>query len=108
MMRLSGQAINRSNAEAILCAINSQAAEWLEGLPSDIKDDFTLNLLEEVYPLHPIAALVLPTLCTRYAQNDRSLFTFLTSAEPYSFRNFLEETAVVDCSQEKGKSLCRC
>jgi hypothetical protein len=103
MMRLIGQAINRSNAEAILCAIHSQAAEWLEGLPSDIKDDFTLNLLEEVYPLHPIAALVLPTLCTRYAQNDRSLFTFLTSAEPYSFRKFLEETAVVDCSQEKGE-----
>lgn len=73
-MRLIGQAINRSNAEAILCAINSQAAEWLEGLPSDIKDDFTLNLLEEVYPLHPIVALVLPILCTRYAQNDRSLF----------------------------------
>jgi hypothetical protein len=46
---------------------------------------------------------VLPILCTRYAQNDRSLFTFLTSAEPYSFRNFLEETAVVDCSQEKGE-----
>lgn len=103
MMRLIGQAINRSNAEAILCAINSQAAEWLEGLPSDIKDDFTLNLLDEVYPLHPIVALVLPILCTRYAQNDRSLFTFLTSAEPYSFRNFLEETAVVDCLPERGK-----
>ena len=36
----------------------------------------------------------MPTLCQRYAQNDRSLFTFLTSSEPYSFNNYLEEVSV--------------
>jgi len=30
----------------------------------------------------------------RYAQNDRSLFTFLTSGEPFSLRNFLDETEI--------------
>ncbi|WP_225896268.1 hypothetical protein [Amazonocrinis nigriterrae] len=40
--------------------------------------------------------MALPTLCQRYAQNDRSLFTFLTSREPLSFRNFLEEVTVKD------------
>jgi hypothetical protein len=94
MMRLIGQAIDQSNADAFHCAIHNQAAEWLECLPSDIKDDYTQEVLADTYPLHPITALVLPMLCTRYAQNDRSLFTFLTSAEPYSFNNFLHESIV--------------
>ncbi|MBW4641838.1 MAG: hypothetical protein KME23_02240 [Goleter apudmare HA4340-LM2] len=94
MMRLIGQAIDQSQAEAFHCAINNQAVEWLECLPTDIKDDYTKQVLADTYPLHPITALVLPILCTRYAQNDRSLFTFLTSAEPYSFRNFLDETKI--------------
>ncbi|MFM7886865.1 MAG: hypothetical protein ACKPCM_09280, partial [Pseudanabaena sp.] len=54
-------------------------------------DDISPELLAAAYPLHPIAALVLPILCTRYAQNDRSLFTFLTSAEPYGLQSYLKE-----------------
>ena len=50
------------------------------------------------YPIHPITALVLPLLCTRYAQNDRSLFTFLTSDEPYAFQAFLA-SAYVECDR---------
>lgn len=95
MIRLIGQAIDQSQAETFHCAIYNQAEEWFEHLPSDITDDVTSQMLAAAYPLHPISALVLPMLCTRYAQNDRSLFTFLTSAEPYSFKNFLEETTVV-------------
>ncbi|HBY81554.1 MAG TPA: hypothetical protein DEG47_32230, partial [Cyanobacteria bacterium UBA11148] len=95
MMMLIGQAIDSSQAEPVLCGIHSHVAEWFEVLPNDITNDITQSILTAVYPLHPIAALVLPKLCTRYAQNDRSLFTFLTSAEPYSFQNYLEETSVV-------------
>lgn len=94
MMRLIGQIINREAAEKLECGIHSQATEWFENLPEGIRDDYTLPVLENSYPLHPITALVLPMLCTRYAQNDRSLFTFLTSAEPYSFKNFLTDTTV--------------
>lgn len=94
MMRLIGIAIDRSIVEAIGCAVHNQANEWLECLPSDIKNDYTHSLLVDTYPLHPIATLALPMLCARYAQNDRSLFTFLTSDEPYSFLNFLKETTL--------------
>ena len=93
-MRLIGQAIDAGNADRFQCAISNQAEEWFELLPSDIVADVTKEVLASTYPLHPVVALVLPMLCERYAQNDRSLFTFLTSSEPYSFRNFLEETAV--------------
>lgn len=48
-------------------------------------------LLASVYPLHPIAALVLPALCNKYAQNERSLFTFLASGEPHSLARFIAE-----------------
>jgi hypothetical protein len=97
MMRLIGKAIDPSNAESFQCAINNQADEWLNCLSSFIQgEDLSEDIFRKVYPLHPLTALVLPTLCQRYAQNDRSLFTFLTSAEPFSFRLFLEEVSVTE------------
>lgn len=95
MMRLIAQAINHNNAEAYLGAIHNQAQEWLFVLENVLEgEESSAEILREVYPLHPVTALVLPTLCHRYAQNDRSVFTFLTSAEPYSFKNFLSEVTV--------------
>lgn len=60
-----------------------------------VADVLTEERIRRLIPLHPIAALVLPSLCTKYAQNDRSLFTFLTSNEPHSFTRFLEEQSVL-------------
>ncbi|MFN9650067.1 MAG: hypothetical protein ACK58Z_16660, partial [Pseudanabaena sp.] len=70
--------------------IKNQAKDWCEVMRSQI-EDISPELLAAAYPLHPITALVLPILCTRYAQNDRSLFTFLTSAEPYGLQSYLKE-----------------
>ncbi|KOP25211.1 hypothetical protein AMR41_17555 [Hapalosiphon sp. MRB220] len=97
MMSLIGEAIDSSAAENISCAINSYTEEWWQYLESTIVDEeVNEQAIKEVYPLHPLSALVLPTLCQRYAQNDRSLFTFLTSSEPLSFRNFLEEVTITN------------
>ncbi|MFB2770618.1 hypothetical protein ACE1AT_15190 [Pelatocladus sp. BLCC-F211] len=97
MMSLIGEAIDSSAAENISCAINSYSQEWWQYLESTIVDEeVNEQVIKEVYPLHPLSALVLPTLCQRYAQNDRSLFTFLTSSEPLSFRNFLEEVTITN------------
>jgi hypothetical protein len=94
MMRLIGQAIDSDNAEVFHCAIHNFSQDWFEHLKGIIQgEDLTAEVFEGIYPLHPLTALILPTLCQRYAQNDRSLFTFLTSAEPFSFKNFLEEVA---------------
>ena len=40
-------------------------------------------------PLHPTTAMVLGPLFRRLAQNERSLFAFLTSGEPFGFQDFL-------------------
>ncbi|MEQ9549136.1 MAG: hypothetical protein RIM23_05915 [Coleofasciculus sp. G3-WIS-01] len=96
MVRLIGQVIDQSQAESFHDAINNQAEEWLDERWKDIAmaEELTPQVLGAVYPLHPLSALVLPMLCAKYGQNDRSLFTFLTSSEPYSFKKFLDETRV--------------
>ena len=46
------------------------------------------------YPLHPLTAMVLPELCSRYGQNERTLFSFLTSRDHASATTFLATTHV--------------
>jgi hypothetical protein len=41
------------------------------------------------YPLHPIVLAALPELCTRYGQNERTLFSFLAGPEPQAVPAFL-------------------
>ena len=95
MMRLIARAIDHSETEAISCPLHYYAQQWSSEIQEAIQEEeFSQEIIREVYPLHPLAAFVLPILCRRYAQNDRSLFTFLTSAEPYSFKRYLDETSV--------------
>jgi len=95
MTRLIGQVINQAKAGKYQFIIHKQAEGWSEVLRTGTDfPELLPAVLGNAYPLHPIAALALPMLCIRYAQNDRSLFTFLTSSEPHSFANFLQEAAV--------------
>ncbi len=48
-----------------------------------------IEILSQCYPLHPIAALILPTLCQKVAQNERTLFNYLGSQEPFGFKDAL-------------------
>lgn len=99
MTRLIGQAIDRSNADPVLHSIHLQAESWFDALKDVLSEyEISAKVLADAYPLHPLTALVLPMLCVRYAQNDRSLFTFLTSDEPYAFNSFLN-SAIVQSDQ---------
>lgn len=53
------------------------------------------DLIAQCYPLHPTVLAVLPDLCTRFGQNERTLFSFLASGEPLSIsaRNAALEVA---------------
>jgi hypothetical protein len=49
--------------------------------------------LDACWPLHPVTAVVLgPMSRRRFGQNERSIFGFLSSAEPGGFREFLQAT----------------
>lgn len=68
----------------------------------DLKDRFTKNGLldkqnpedittavEGCYPLHPISTFILPRLSEKVAQNERTLFTFLSADDKYTLSTFL-------------------
>ena len=56
---------------------------------SDLADPETVA---SCYPLHPLVATVLPELCSRYGQHERTLFSFLTGAHHASAASFLANT----------------
>lgn len=50
--------------------------------------------LDACWPLHPTMASLLGPISKRpFGQNERSTFGFLSSAEPYGFASFLEDTS---------------
>ena len=50
--------------------------------------------IASIYPLHPISALALIELCKQYAQNDRTLLSFLCSGDIYGLPAYLERTNI--------------
>ena len=58
---------------------------------------YLAEMLEDCWPLHPITACLLgPLSRRRFGQNQRSLFGFLNSAEPYGFRDFTRRASEDD------------
>lgn len=53
-------------------------------VPSDVAD-----AADSLYPLHPAAVSTLCLAARRYGQNERSLFSFLQSLEPASFKQYI-------------------
>lgn len=71
-------------------------AEWADREASRAKklgltDVADPALLEACWPLHPLALLVLPELCQRYGQNERTLFSFLAGTQGKGVRAWLED-----------------
>ena len=52
------------------------------------------TLLEQCLPLHPVVSCLLgPISRRRFGQNQRSVFGFLNSTEPYGFQDFLRKSS---------------
>ena len=62
-------------------------------LPSTLTADRAANIFASCYPIHPISLLALPQLCQRFAQNERTLFSYLGSREPHGFQDSLTSLA---------------
>ena len=68
---------------------NTQAKAMRQLGVADLADPLTVA---SCYPLHPLAALVLPELCNRHGQHERSLFSFLAGHHASSASSFLAKT----------------
>ena len=87
VLRLVGTALeNRSKTTGI---VNFNSVIELELKTPQLDDNELIQLLENCLPLHPTVALLIGPLFRRFAQNERSLFAFLSSSEPHGLQNFL-------------------
>ncbi len=68
----------------------------VNALPLGMEVSTAHKLFESCYPLHPLTLLLLPTLCQKVAQNERTLFTYLGSKEPYGFLETLNHLEITD------------
>lgn len=53
------------------------------------KKDFDTIVGDGCYPLTPLSALLLTSLSEKIAQNERTIFTFLTGKDMYSLANYI-------------------
>ena len=49
------------------------------------------QLLMDCYPLHPVSCMMLPILSQKIAQNERTVFSFITSSQVNSFSYWLKK-----------------
>lgn len=68
-----------------------QLADATGWRPAMLSPDEVANLSQSVYPLHPTTFVALPYFFRRLGQNERSIFTYVTSQEPFGFQEFLAQ-----------------
>lgn len=84
-------------------AVNARPASQFDPAPEGVADAVRRrrpgtaaglgNELAACWPLHPVVASLLgPVSRRRFGQNQRSVFGFLNSAEPFGFQDFLKAT----------------
>ncbi len=61
----------------------------------DTRDSLLANALR-IYPLHPTVLPVLVKLFSRFGQNERSLFSFILSNEPFGLKAFADRPIEID------------
>ena len=95
ILHIMKHAIDYTDEHHLKSKIRKWSTEWESVLQSqDIASRGTFKNLSSVYPMHPVTAAALPILCNKFSQNDRTLFTFLSSDEPHSFKTFLKTTVL--------------
>ncbi len=57
-----------------------------------LEQDFVDIVVKGCFPLSPITAYVLLNISEKVAQNERTLFTFISKDEPYSMANYINKS----------------
>ena len=78
----------RRYADEIGAWAKKHAADVLNaGLGQDIDE----GMLSSCYPLHPLVLEVLPEMCSRYGQNERTLLSFVAGGGAHTVARFIGE-----------------
>jgi len=93
LLRLIGAALGREMPSNLERSYAQSTEEIVQSPPfNEVRKRFTEagDLLANCAPLHPVSALLLwPIFRSKLAQNERSLFAFLTGQEPFGFQQYL-------------------
>lgn len=76
-------------AIAIMCKEMASVLAKEKALPGSLDQETAAHLFAQCYPLHPVTVLILPILCQKMAQNERTLFSYLGSKEQHGLRDSL-------------------
>lgn len=90
-MRLLVNALEHVNGSFAPAGLTSYIDTAVAGgwLPPLMQPDEFVGLCQEAQPFHPTSLVALPYLFRRLAQNERSIFAYLASQEPFGFQEFL-------------------
>jgi hypothetical protein len=106
IVRLLGQAIHCKGPLPLRNALETQGRELATearelGLKvGSLSEDELESSLAAAFPLHPLVSAVVGPLFRQLAQNERSLFAFLTAHEPFGFQEFLRQQSCGDVRPE--------
>jgi len=98
--RLISNAIQYNDAAIVSHYLKDNVVDWLVGwvknyrLFGAMSEQDIRNLIYRTWPLHPLTVFALAYLSNRVAQNERTMFTFLTSDEPGALRELLEKKLI--------------
>lgn len=89
VLELIGRALECDGAHPSTSKVSKSVAQVIKSRRPSSPANLAQSL-DRCWPLHPVtAALLGPSSRRRFGQNERSVFGFLTSAEPLGFREFL-------------------
>lgn len=92
VVELIGRAIQAERSPKRISVAANTVAEAIRSRRPAVGKEFS-NALSACWPLHPaMAALLGPISKRQFGQNERSIFGFLSSVEPYGFRSYLDST----------------
>ena len=95
VLRIVAAAFSNTLTEAQRARVQGRAGRFAtslaaaNALPAALDAGAAAAIFARCYPIHPVALLVLPDLCQRFAQNERTLFSYLGSREPHGLRDSL-------------------
>jgi hypothetical protein len=97
VLRVVSAAFNQQLTKQELGQIRKTTSEAVtvlaanDALPGSLSNKEAEQLFISCYPLHPLSAILLPHLCQKVAQNERTLFSYLGSHEEYGLADMLEK-----------------
>lgn len=93
-LELIGRAINTPAPDlSTIKPIAEQAADTISKNRHIISKTDLVDVLCRCWPINPVVVCLLGQISRKkFGQNQRSIFSFLSSAEPYAFRDFINNT----------------